>query len=419
VVFLYFTSLNLSEYDNHKTGFQLKSIIFSFLQILFISAQPVIKSLNIYSGSPSDLPVGQDFTIEFDVKSEFSPELKLKFLFCDSQWNPYERYELENRGHNFDEALEYERLPNTVQGADFHFKRKYPSQRVTFPFSGKWIMQITDMFENDVYAEGYFIVAYDSINTNVKITKDQSGSFSYLNNLNKTIRLSTSFMLTENMDPFRLSHIEIIENHKLFYPIIIERGQNDRERYFEWDASRKMMFVARDIYPGNEYRKLDLRNKSKYAYPDSKAQFEGIETSRFFDKGNTDFNGGKHIMNYKDENSEYMNITFQFRPHEKPSGSNIFVVGAFSNWIVYPENKMKEDNGLYSLTAEIKRGQYDYQYVTGQLTDGYVENIDWNIYEGNFFETSNIYTVLVYYKSNENGEYEQIISHKIVNFGGL
>lgn len=393
----------------------LISLIFASAVLL---ARPEIKSLQVYSGSQTQLPIGRKITIEFDVKNDFTPELKLVFYFCDSGWNPYERYELENPGYNRDEGLDYTRLPHTIENADYHFARTYPTKRVNFPFSGKWIVLITDMFENEVYAQGWFIVPVDSIGLQVKIEKDQTDYLSSMNNLNKTLRISADTYLDEDMDPFRISHIEIIENHKLDYPVVIERGQNDRTRYFEWDANRKMKFVARDIMPGNEYRRLDIRDKGRFAYPDTKAQYDGIETSRFFKRGRKDFNGGEMIASPSDEYSDYLNVRFDFRPQDRPDG-DIYLVGAFNDWYVSPYYKMKDENGLYSTVVSIKRGQYDYQYVTGDEKNGYVENIDWLIYEGNFFETTNTYTVLLYYNSPEKGGYDQIIAHKIIQFGGL
>ena len=65
-----------------------------------------------------------------------------------------------------------------------------------------------------------------------------------------------------------------------------------------------------------------------------------------------------------------------------------------------------------NFSVQLKRGVYDYQYVTGKIVNDRVENIDWEILEGNFWETENEYYIFLYYQTVEKGGYDKIIGYK-------
>ena len=87
--------------------------------------------------------------------------------------------------------------------------------------------------------------------------------------------------------------------------------------------------------------------------------------SRFFKFGNNDFNGGSKLKNYKDDYAEYMDVKFELQPAVFNNDKNIYLVGAFTNWEIYEDFKLYEERpGYFSLFVNLKRGIYDYQYVT-------------------------------------------------------
>jgi hypothetical protein len=80
---------------------------------------------------------------------------------------------------------------------------------------------------------------------------------------------------------------------------------------------------------------------------------------------------------------------------------------------------MFDDKGLMNITIQLKRGVYDYQYVTGDVINNKVENIEWEILEGNFWETQNDYFIFLYYRTEEKGGYDKIIGYKKIKSGAL
>jgi len=417
---------------NILSFFKVKNSFFIFIFLLsqqYIFAQNIeIKSLRIYSSQDQrefpiiDLsdPAQKEITIEFDVQSQFIPNINIEFRFCDSQWNPYNNAFLTNPMYNTEHNLLFDHLPSTVRGARFHYSGTFPNNNVTFPFSGKWKFYLVDtQNRNLIYGSGKFFVVNPEVKLNVQLSKEGSeGDLPDLAALRRTFAISSGFTLPDSLFPANVMQVEIITNRKSNYPIIIDRNSYTADKFYEWNASNKFSFTARNIRPGNEARQTDTRDIGKYNTPTVNAKFGDIETSNFFTRGRRDFNGGSLLLNYRNENADYMNVVFKLRPPENIK-SPIFLVGSFNDWTVLPEYEMYDDNGLMNIPVRLKRGVYDYQYVTGDLINNSIENIDWEILEGNFWETQNEYSIFLFYRTEEKGGYDKIIGYKKIKSGAL
>jgi hypothetical protein len=388
----------------------------------------ILKSLRVYSSlGQTEFPIidlkdstRNSITIEFDILSVSIPNLNIIFKFCDSQWIPYENVFLLNPGNNTEYNIWFERLPQRITGARYHYQGSFPNRNVSFPFSGKWKFFIVDSQNpKQIYGEGKFYVIYPEVKINVSINRERAQNFNAeLANLNYTYSIQSSFILPDSLFPSNVKSVEVIENRKLNYPIIIDRRQFDRTRFYEWNGSNRFTFIARDLRPGNEYRQTDLRDYNRFNTKDVNAQLDGIETSNFFRKLRSDLNGASFITDFRNEYSEYLNVNFRIRPPENIT-QPVFLVGSFNNWQVLPQYEMFDDNGLLNLKIELKRGLYDYQYVVANYKNRSLENIDWNILEGNYWDTSNEYHIFLYYESNEKGGYDKIIGYRKIKSGEL
>lgn len=406
-------------------------LIFLFLLINLLSISNaqglIIKSLRCYSSvDETAFPIisnneeQQSITIDFDIQTSQYPNLAIHFRFCDADWRPYDNVFLLNPIYNTENNIYLERLPLNIKGAQYHYKGTFPNQNVTFPFSGKWKYFIVDQFDRrKIYAEGKFFVVNPEIRINTKLFGETlQNRFDESSVMNRTVALQTSFILPDSLFHVYVKRVEIFINRKMEYPIIIEKFANTSDHFFEWNASNRFSFLARNIYPMNEYRSTDTRDYNLYNNTLVHAKFGEIETSDFFSKRRRDYNGGTFLLSHRNENAEYLDVQFRIRPPEditKP----IFLVGSFTNWKVLPEFEMFDDNGLLNLTVELKRGYHEYQYVTGDLRNGRIENIDWNILEGNFYETQNEYHIFLYYEEQDKGIYDKIIGYSKITGGAL
>jgi len=116
-----------------------------------------------------------------------------------------------------------------------------------------------------------------------------------------------------------------------------------------------------------------------------------------------DLDGTYQIVTYESINpfwqGDYATVDFTFAPPEgKPyDGYDLYMIGGFTNYEYTDEWKMKfnELDGKYELSTFLKQGYYNYAYELVSKNNP----TDRISLEGNYFETENMYTVLIYYKS--------------------
>ena len=164
---------------------------------------------------------------------------------------------------------------------------------------------------------------------------------------------------------------------------------------------------------GKEWRWLDLRNFSLQTDRIDHADY-GKTTTNIFLRTDVDrsaeryiyypdYNGAYNIVTYQFINpfwqSDYATVYFTFAP---PGGKpynekDIYLSTQFTSFGKDEKFKMKfnENTGLYETSAFLKQGYYSYSYV---LDDKNGVDVG-NTLEGNYWETENNYTILIYYKS--------------------
>jgi hypothetical protein len=401
----------------------LKTFLLLLIYLLFtpleLSSQSIeIKSIEIYTTNARlALPVvtkENRLVIEFDVKSEFEPALSILFRFCDFGWVPTKNLFLLNQNRNSLPLFNFERLPVTVEDADYHFKGSFPDKDkfIELPFSGKWKFYITDIQDTSlVYAEGRFYLIDSQVQLRSILKREELENKTYWPvELAKVFNITTDFVLPEEFFPGFVDRIEIIQNRNIYYPLIIERNANTLERQFKWDANRNFTYIIRDIRAGNEYRQVDIRNFNFFTTKDVNAQREGLDYSRFFLKVQPDMNGNKVYMDFNDSYATYHNVQFSIRPPEEVEGE-IYLVGAFNDWRLLPEYKLVPQNGVKSITIPLKRAVYDYQYVVAEEEDDDIINSDWLVLEGNTWDNRKVYDIFLYYNETNLGGYERIIGY--------
>jgi len=394
-------------------------IAFLLFTPLDLTAQSIeIKSIEIYTTTERlALPVvtrDNKLVIEFDVKSEFEPALSILFRFCDYGWIPTKNIFLLNQNRNSLPLFNVERLPVTVEDANYHFKGSFPDRDefIDLPFSGKWKFYVTDIQDTSiVYAEGRFYLVDSLVELRSVLKKDELENKTYWPvELAKAFNVTTDFVLPEEFFPGFVDKLEIIQNKNIYYPVIVERNTNTLERQFKWDADRKFTYIIRDIQAGNEYRQVDIRNFNFFSSKDVNARRDELDYSRFFLRARPDINGNKIYMDFNDPYATYHNVKFSIRPPEEVYGE-IFLVGAFNDWNLLPEYKLRSESDVKSITIQLKRGIYDYQYVVADEDGDKIVNDDWLILEGNTWDNKKDYDIFLYYNEPNLGGYEKIIGY--------
>ncbi|HRQ53545.1 MAG TPA: DUF5103 domain-containing protein [Ignavibacteriaceae bacterium] len=398
-------------------------LLFVIQTSLIFSQDVVIKTLKTFTSKDlNSIPVlsepQESLIIDFDVQSDYPPNINIIFKFCDRNWNPTDNIFLLNQGKNTAYPLNYFTLPTTVEAAKYHYTNTFPDKDgyVEFPFSGKWKFFVVDSQDpNLIFAEGRFFVVKTDVQLEVKAKRETLDDKTYYPpQLGHTNWITVEAVPNENYFPFFVDELEIVQNHLLDNPINVLRNSTDQNRAFEWDGGSKFKFIAKDVRPGAEYRQTNLTDININNSKNVKAQFDGMEYSRFLLQTHNDNNGSFTLKSPKDINSTYMNVKFEIKPPAEVYG-DVYLVGAFNDWHLSENNKMNFNGDHFELTLELKRGIYDYQYVVvnGDYKD--ISNQDWYVLEGNDWQTSNEYNIFLWYRDQEYGGYDRIIGYSKIN----
>ncbi len=92
--------------------------------------------------------------------------------------------------------------------------------------------------------------------------------------------------------------------------------------------------------------------------------------------------------------ADYVKVLFTLKV-DKPYDSDVYLFGGFTNWALQDKYKMTYDPAHQAYFADVllKQGFYDYIYVLAN-EDG---SADETTIEGNWYEATNDYTILIYH----------------------
>lgn len=204
-------------------------------------------------------------------------------------------------------------------------------------------------------------------------------------------------------------------------PPTFVRGSN-----LEYNSESIGIFAA-----GKEWRWLDLRSFRLQSDRVERANYNKVSTDIFLKTDGdrsaqryvyfTDYNGMYNISTYETINpqwqGDYATVNFSYATpngNEYPN-KNVYLSGAFTNYELSDKWKLtfNSEKNVYEGTAFLKQGYYNYSYVVADKND---QSKQQDV-EGNYWETENAYTILVYYKGFSD-RYDQLIGVGQINTRG-
>ncbi|MEO6681994.1 MAG: DUF5103 domain-containing protein [Ginsengibacter sp.] len=168
------------------------------------------------------------------------------------------------------------------------------------------------------------------------------------------------------------------------------------------------------IFPGGkEWRWLDLRDFKLQSDRVDSADYKKLSTTIYLKPDGS--RADQRYIYYQDLNgmytseairginpfweADYATVNFSFVPpnNREYANQDIFLFGQLTNYSLSDSLKMtfNPDKGIYETHLLLKQGYYDYSYL---LADKNNRNVHIEL-DGNYYETENSYTILVYYKS--------------------
>ncbi len=369
---------------------------------------------------PPIVPMYGRVTIEFDVTTSLTPNLQIIFKHVSMDWQVDENLFVNDPAKIRTDHLNYSPAPAGAYQYTFRYRNSFPNTRnqVAFTYSGNYVFSIVNADDHDrVLAEGRFIVTEASVPASVRIeNRYYPGSgdpYNQVNYIAVTVNAPAEYRADDRMGIIHsdIAAVDIIQNWNFGHPYRIDLNNRTAETFVENFIKPVKTFWIRNVPPGNEYRKLDLSNTTMYPNRKRAVPIGGPDVSRFQWQGKPDANGASKLRPFTGANSDYLEVDMRLRLSD-PLAKNVYLVGSFNGWEVRPLYRMEYDSVTKLLTFRhwLRRGVYDYQYVTGDEDgSGAVVNQDWIALEGNDWRTTNRFTALVYYKDRRFGGFDRIV----------
>jgi hypothetical protein len=362
-------------------------------------------------------------TIQFDVLAAEPPNLKIRFFHCSRDWKPDQNLFVQDANHNTSFHLDYHTAPNGVVYYAYRYVNHFPDKddAVRFDYSGNWIFKVLDNNEKTVYGEGCFIVVDNIARTKIDIANEYStekeSPFNQMNKVNVIVKLP------DEIDGYYYTTVDIYQNRRLTHPYRIDANDRDSYTVVEGYNTGTRTFSISNIQPGNEHRVLDITNVTRYPNNALVRRVEGADQQRILWRTGEDRNGTARLNIVSGRNSDYLEVLFRLDLTEKAlesatrGGRGIYVVGPFNDWEPEKQDRLESDATEKSMVVRelLRRGIYDYQYVTGiwDETSQHVTDQDWVVLEGNDWRTTNIYYACVYFNDQRFGGFDRIVGYGV------
>ena len=400
----------------------LFSIQSSFAQTVNEVVPPYnIKTVSFIQNGQNQIPIfklGDGFQFQFDDLYGNEANYYYEIIHCDYNWKPSEIPKSEYlQGFDSQRIQEYSNSVNTLQIYS-HYKLSIPNQHTQLRLSGNYILKILDENKEVVFSRK-FILYEDLVTVPMQIKRARTvNNLELKHNLEFTIKSNTLTF----QNPLINIKVVLFQNGQWNTAIknIVPQYTLGNDLIYKYDTQTQ-------FWAGNEFLYFDNNNikaaANNVARIDSNNEIYNAHLYTDVARGNIpynfrqDVNGNFVVRNSNATNDEieadYAWIYFSLSAPAFMMNKDIYVTGMFNNFRLTPENKMdyNSQKTIYEKALLIKQGFTNYQYV---ILDN-KENIDHeNAIDGNFYQTENDYTIMVYYRDN-NDRYDRVIGKGSAN----
>ena len=396
---------------------------YGFAQVEKEIAPPYnIKTISFLQSDRNMIPIfklGEGFQLQFDDLFGNEANYYYEIIHCDYNWNPSPLPKNEYlQGFDNQRIQDYSNSFNALQIYS-HYKLSIPNQFTQqLRISGNYIIKILDENKEVVFSRK-FILYEDLVTVPMQVKRARTIS-------TVESKQNIEFLIKSNIITFQnpLKNVKIflfqngqfntaIKNVPPQYTIGNELiYKYDTQTQF-WAGNEFLFFENKDIRSAsNNVARLDANTAIYGSY-----LFTNDARTNFPYSFSQDVNGDFAVNNINAVNSEieadYAWVYFSLSAPAFRLKKNIYITGSFNNYNVTAEYKMDYNvqKGLYEKAILIKQGFTNYQYTVAD-EKGVIDYE--NAIDGNFYQTENDYTLLVYYRENI-GRYDRVVGKGIAS----
>ncbi|MBE0392815.1 DUF5103 domain-containing protein [Flavobacterium sp. PL002] len=358
-------------------------------------------------------PLGTGFQIQFDDLYGNEADYYYEIVHCDYNWIPTAIPKNEYlEGFDNQRIQNYSNSFNTLQIYS-HYTLAIPNQyTLQLKLSGNYIITVLNDAKEVVFTRK-FILYEESVKVPMQIKRART-----IDNLNykQNIEFSINSTTLNFQNPLKNVKVAILQNGKFNTAIknIVPQYTIGNELIYKYDKETQ-------FWAGNEFlyfENKDIRTSgNNVAHVDANTAIYGSHLftnnarATFPYSFSQDVNGNFLVKNTNASDNEieadYAWVYFSLSAPSFRLDKDIYITGMFNNYSMSDENKMdyNEKKGIYEKALLIKQGFTNFEYTIADKKG----TIDLeHAIDGNFYQTENNYTILVYYKES-SGRYDQVI----------
>jgi len=375
-----------------------------------------IKTVSFVQNNQNVVPIfqlGDAFQLQFDDLFGNDASYFYEIIHCDYNWNPSD---LQKR--DYLQGFDNQRIQESSSSFNClqiytHYRLNLPNSNTQLKISGNYILKILNEDKEVVFSRK-FIVYEDLVTVPMQVKRARTV-------INLDSKHNVEFIIKSNVINFQnpLKNIKtvLLQNGKFQTAInnIPPQYTMGNDLVYKYDTPTQFWAGNEFLYFDNKEIRVASNNISridsqKDIYSTYLFTNEARANSNYYNW--PDVNGNFVVRRLFAENSEieadYSWVYFSLSaPLFRSSDGVIYVTGMFNNYALTPENKMEynAEKGIYEKAILIKQGFTNFEYVAVK-PNGTIDLE--NTIDGNFYQTENEYTVLVYYRENTD-RYDHVI----------
>lgn len=375
-----------------------------------------IKTVSFVQNNQNVVPIfqlGDTFQLQFDDLYGNDASYFYEIIHCDYNWNPSD---LQKR--DYLQGFDNQRIQESSNSFNClqiytHYSLPFPNSTTQLKISGNYMLRILNEGKEVVFSRK-LMVYEDLVSVPIQIKRARTVT-------NLESKHNVEFTIKSNVinfqNPIKNIKTVLFQNGKFCNAISNISPQftigNDLIYKYDtltqfWAGNEFLYFDNKEIrVASNSISRVDNQKEiySSYLFTN-----EARANSNYYNW--QDVNGNFTVRRLFTENSDieadYSWVYFSLSaPLFRTSDGAIYVTGMFNNYALTPENKMEynSEKGIYEKAILIKQGFVNFEFTAVQK-NGKIDSE--NNIDGNFFQTENEYTVLVYYKEDTD-RYTRII----------
>lgn len=265
--------------------------------------------------------------------------------------------------------------------------------------------------------QAFFYVSEEQVGIFVEATTDTEVD---RNDMHQQLSLEVNHSRLNVRAPAEELHVKVLQNERWDNAINRPRPTGQTVSSLLWRHSRELIFSA-----GNEYRKFEIPSTR---YPGLHIDRIGYYAPFYHAALMTDAPRRNYLYD-EDQNgrfvpiadfgaspdteADYVWVHFALDADELLRKADVYLNGQWTYDRFVPDYRMdyNEESGLFEKTLLLKQGYYSYQYL---LREG-ARTAESQPIEGNYWQTENEYTVLVFYRP-AGSRYDRLVGHRRASY---